>query len=105
MAVAEAICATAMLRDRREEGGFRAESRLIQRDLITAALSDLSVALRACRGAAGIDAADCRHMRIRTIPSRHSNREASTCSDPMASTVLRRWCPGATVPAGLSGSC
>jgi hypothetical protein len=34
------------------------------------------------------------HLRIPTMPSRHSDREASTCSNLMASTVLRRWRPG-----------
>jgi hypothetical protein len=44
-------------------------------------------------------------LRIPTMPSRHCDREASTYSDLMASTVLRRWRPGGGVPAGPVGSC
>ena len=47
MAAAGAICATAMSRDRPEEGSFRADHRLIRRELITVALGGLSATLPA----------------------------------------------------------
>ena len=47
MAAAGAICATAMSRGRREEGGFRADRRLTRRELMIAALGGLSAALPA----------------------------------------------------------
>jgi hypothetical protein len=45
MAAAGAICATAMSRGRREEGGFRADRHLTRRELMTAVLGGLSAAL------------------------------------------------------------
>ena len=47
MAAAGAICATAMSRDRPEAGNFRADHRLIRRELMTAALGGLSATLPA----------------------------------------------------------
>ena len=47
MAAAAAICATAMSRGLREEGGFRADRRRTRRELTIAALGGLSAALPA----------------------------------------------------------
>jgi len=33
-------------------------------------------------------------LRVPMMPSGHTERESSTCSDLMPSTVLRRWRPG-----------
>ena len=44
-------------------------------------------------------------VRIPTMPSGHTELEASTCSDLMPSTVLMRWRPGGVVSAGRFGSC
>jgi hypothetical protein len=46
-----------------------------------------------------------RRLRIPTMPSGHTELEASTCSDLMPSTVLMRWRPGGVVSAGRFGSC
>jgi RNA-directed DNA polymerase len=45
------------------------------------------------------------NVRIPTMPSGHTEVEASTCSDLMPSTVLMRWRPGGVVSAGRFGSC
>ena len=47
----------------------------------------------------------CPDLRILTMPPGHTEVEASTCSNLMSSTVLRRWRPDGVVPSGRFGSC